>query len=165
MKKDALVLDACCGSKMFWFDNDNPLVVFNDIRTLDTELCDGRSLKIEPDTLQDFTNLKFLDNQFKLVVFDPPHLKIAGGKGWQYLKYGKLNKNWQEDIKQGFQECFRVLEHDGILIFKWNETQIKTSELLKLSPYNPMFGHVSGKRANTHWICFMKNIKMLKKET
>lgn len=24
------------------------------------------------------------------------------------------------------------------------------------TPVKPIFGHISGKRANTHWICFMK---------
>ena len=26
------ILDACCGSRMFWFDKDNPFVEFMDIR-------------------------------------------------------------------------------------------------------------------------------------
>ena len=44
----------------------------------------------------------------------------------------------------------------GFLIFKWNETDIKVSEVLKLTTEKPVFGHISGKRSNTHWICFMK---------
>ena len=36
------ILDACCGSKMFWFDTDRHDTVFMDNRELDTELCDGR---------------------------------------------------------------------------------------------------------------------------
>ena len=43
------------------------------------------------------------------------------------------------------------------MIFKWNETDIKVSEVLKLTPEKPIFGHISGKRSNTHWICFMKD--------
>ncbi|WP_315403017.1 hypothetical protein [Hoylesella saccharolytica] len=50
-----------------------------------------------------------------------------------------------------------VLKPGGFLIFKWNETDIKVTEILKLTPERPVFGHISGKRANTHWICFMKN--------
>ncbi|MCP3660317.1 MAG: SAM-dependent methyltransferase [Bacteroidetes bacterium] len=150
------VLDPCCGSKMFWFDNENPDVLFGDIRDESHILCDGRKLEIKPDQLLDFRNLPFDDSSFKLVVFDPPHFVRAGEKGWQKKKYGKLNKTWQDDLKLGFSECFRVLATSGILIFKWNETQIKTSEILKLTDEKPLFGHVSGKRANTHWICFMK---------
>lgn len=44
----------------------------------------------------------------------------------------------------------------GFLIFKWNETDIRVSEVLKLTTEKPVFGHISGKRSNTHWICFMK---------
>lgn len=39
---------------------------------------------------------------------------------------------------------------------KRNETQIKVSELLELTDQKPLFGHISGKRSNTHWITFMK---------
>jgi len=72
------------------------------------------------------------------------------------LKYGKLQASWRDDIRKGFEECFRVLANGGVLIFKWNETQIKVSEILALTDQKPVFGHISGKRANTHWITFMK---------
>ena len=62
-------------------------------------------------------------------------------------------------LTKGFTECFRVLKQGGFLIFKWNETDIKVSEILKLTPEKPIFGHISGKRSNTHWICFMKEEK------
>ena len=151
------ILDPCCGSKMFWFDNDNPNVLFGDIRNESHILCDGRKLEIKPDQLLDFRDLPFDDGSFKLVVFDPPHFVRAGENGWQQKKYGRLNKTWQDDLRLGFSECFRVLATSGILIFKWNETQIKTREILKLTSEKPLFGHVSGKRANTHWVCFMKS--------
>lgn len=32
------ILDACCGSRMFWFDRTNPDVVFMDRRKLETTL-------------------------------------------------------------------------------------------------------------------------------
>ena len=150
------VLDACCGSRMFWFDKHNPNVAFSDIRQEEHTLCDGRTLQVAPDFINDFTNLSFKNESFKLVVFDPPHLEKLGANSWMAKKYGILNKTWKDDLKAGFSECFRVLEDDGILIFKWNETQIKVSEILKLTDYKPLFGHISGKRANTHWICFMK---------
>ncbi len=49
-----------------------------------------------------------------------------------------------------------MLEPEGILIFKWNETQVPVSELLALTDEKPLFGHKSGKREKTHWITFMK---------
>jgi SAM-dependent methyltransferase len=151
-----LILDPCCGSRMFWFDKKNQAVLFGDIRDEEHVLCDGRSLNITPDVLMDFRKLEFAADSFRLVVFDPPHLRRAGADSWLKAKYGILSDDWRDDLRRGFAECFRVLKDEGILIFKWNETQIKVSEILALTDHKPLFGHVSGKRANTHWITFMK---------
>lgn len=37
-----------------------------------------------------------------------------------------------------------------------NSCRYKVGEVLKLTDQKPIFGHKSGKRSNTHWICFMK---------
>lgn len=150
------VLDPCSGSRMFWFDSECADAVFGDIRREEHVLCDGRVLKIEPDLLMDFREIPFPDGSFKLVVFDPPHLESIGDKAWMKLKYGRLSENWRDDLRAGFAECFRVLDADGVLIFKWNQTQIPTAEILEMTNVRPMFGNISGKRANTHWIVFMK---------
>lgn len=151
------VLDVCCGSRMFWFDKNDDRSLFNDIRSESHILCDGRSLDIKPDTTQDFSDMnQFKDDSFSLVVFDPPHLERIGDDAWMRKKYGRLDGDWREMIRKGFSECFRVLKNDGVLIFKWNETQIKVSEILKLTENKPLFGHRSGKASNTHWIAFIK---------
>ncbi|MEM8168110.1 class I SAM-dependent methyltransferase, partial [Morganella morganii] len=151
------ILDMCCGSRMFYFDKENPNVIFCDIRRERHILCDGRELDINPDVIADFRNLPFPDKSFEMVIFDPPHLVRAGENGWQRKKYGALDKeSWRDDLAKGFGEAMRVLKPNGILIFKWNETQIKTSEVLALTDYKPVFGHPSGKRSNTHWVTFMK---------
>ena len=46
-----------------------------------------------------------------------------------------------------------MLESYGILVFKWNEEQIKLSEILKNIEYKPLFGN---RRSKTHWLIFMK---------
>lgn len=153
---DKLALDACCGSKMMWFDKNNPNVVFADIRTENHTLCDGRSLEIKPDVQADFTKLPFADNSFYLVAFDPPHMKNLGKNSWMAKKYGVLNRTWQQDIKQGFDECMRVLKPNGVLVFKWNESQIKTSTIIQLLQVQPLFGHTSGRQSKTHWMTFLK---------
>ena len=151
MKK---ILDACCGSKMFWFDKENEETIFMDNRRIDTKLCDGRRLIIKPDIVADFKDMPFEDNTFYLVIFDPPHLKQAGKNSWLAKKYGTLDKQtWPQDIRQGFNECMRVLKPNGTLIFKWNEEQIKLKDILKVIEYKPLFGN---KRAKTHWLVFMK---------
>lgn len=147
------ILDACCGSKMFWFDKNNKNVLFMDNRKLDTTLCDGRNLKIDPDIIADFRHMPFDDKTFKLVIFDPPHLAKIGDSTWMAQKYGKLGDNWRQDLKQGFKECMRVLDDFGVLVFKWNETQIKLKEILSLIEFKPLFGN---KRDKTHWLVFMK---------
>jgi len=149
------ILDACCGSKMFWFDKENPNVIFADNRELETTLCDKRALIIKPDEIIGFRNMPYKDNTFKMVVFDPPHLIHAGEKSWLRQKYGVLPEDWPEYIRRGVDECMRVLEPFGTLVFKWNEEQIKTSEILKAINYKPLFGD---KRAKTHWFIFMKQV-------
>lgn len=133
------ILDACCGSKMFWFDKSHKNTIYMDNRQLEDVLCDGRKLEIKPDIIADFRNIPFSDNTFYLVVFDPPHLLKIGEKSWMAKKYGKLSENWREDIKQGFEECMRVLKLNGVLIFKWNEQQIKLREILDIIKYKPLF--------------------------
>jgi hypothetical protein len=66
---DKPILDACCGSRMFWFDKQNPNVVFQDIRDEDLKKSNGDILHIRPDKIQDFTRMDFADNTFSLVVF------------------------------------------------------------------------------------------------
>lgn len=147
------IIDVCCGSKMFWFDRNNENTVFMDIRELEEELCDGRKLVVKPDIIGDFRKIPFENEKFYLCVFDPPHLKNVGEKSWMAKKYGKLNDSWKEDIKIGFEECMRVLKPNGILIFKWNEQQIKLKDVLNKIKFKPLFGD---RRSKTIWCVFMK---------
>jgi len=150
---DKLILDACCGSRMFWFDKAEPHTTYIDNRELEDTLCDGRKLTINPDIVADFRNLPFPDNSFYLVVFDPPHLIRGGDNAWMVKKYGRLGENWREDIARGFSECWRVLKQNGVLIFKWNEDQVPQREVIQAIKRKPLFGD---RRAKTHWMTFMK---------
>lgn len=156
-KAQKTILDVCCGGRMFWFNKHHPSAVFMDCREFEDELCDGRHFAVKPDIIGDFRKIPFEDNTFNLVIFDPPHLIKVGENSWLAKKYGRLNRNtWKDDLRQGFNECFRVLKENGVLIFKWNETDIRTSEIIALSEIQPLFGHKSGKLSNTHWLCFIK---------
>lgn len=155
MKK---ILDACCGSRMMWFNKHNTQTIFMDIRNESHILCDGRQLVISPDIVGDFKSIPFADNTFYLVVFDPPHLIRAGETSWLRKKYGVLpGDEWKNEIKQGFTECMRVLKHNGTLIFKWNEQHIRLTEILKVIEHEPLFGTRSGHKGMTIWMCFMKS--------
>lgn len=157
MPADKLILDATAGSRMMWFNKNNPLTLFGDIREESHVLCDGRVLNVAPDVKYDFRQMEFPDNSFKLVLFDPPHLIKIGKNGWLFKKYGGLSKEtWQSDIKAGFDECMRVLDLHGTLIFKWNTRDIKLNELLKVLDKEPLFGHTTTKNGQTIWMTFLK---------
>lgn len=155
--KEKYVLDVCCGSRMFYFDKNSKDVLFCDNRHLSETLCDGRKLEIHPDMIADFRGLPFDGNSFNLVIFDPPHLNKIGSSSWLAKKYGSLpEQNWKEYLGQGFSECWRVLANHGTLVFKWNENQIKLSELEPLFPCTPLFGDRS-KGVHTFFLVFFKN--------
>lgn len=153
---DKLILDACCGSRMFWFDKNNPNAVYADIREESHVLCDGRTLEVKPDVQMDFTNMPFEDETFRMVVFDPPHIDNLGNSSFMAKKYGVLSYHWRDDIKHGLAECMRVLMPYGTLIFKWNEQRVKLNDVMPLLPLQPLFGHTSGKHGKTIWMAFMK---------
>lgn len=149
------ILDACCGSRMFWHEKDLPFVDYQDNRSLSTTLCDGRKLEIKPSLIGDVTDMFYIkDGTYDMVVFDPPHLKNGGDNAWIVLKYGRLPEEWKLFMKTAFEECFRVLKAGGTLVFKWNGEQIPFAEVVKLSPYKPIFGD---KRAKTRWTVFVKD--------
>ena len=156
------VLDACCGSRMFWFDRKDDRAVFADNRVETHTLPDvssaggSRELVIAPDVVSDFTSMPFADATFALVVFDPPHLVRNGKESWMGKKYGTLTGDWRGMLRAGFSECFRVLRTHGTLVFKWNETDIPVSEILKLTTEKPLFGNRCGKTAKSHWLVFLK---------
>lgn len=159
---EKLVLDACCGSKMMWFDRNHPNTLYMDKRK-ETIMAKDKSSKggqrvieVNPDMVADFTDLPFEDNTFHLVVFDPPHLNKLGRNSWLAKKYGQLLPSWETDIRGGFDECMRVLKPNGTLIFKWNENQIKVNRIIEVIGVQPLFGHPSGKHGQTIWMTFMK---------
>jgi hypothetical protein len=156
------ILDVCCGPRGMWFNKNDNRVVFHDKRNSEYKLKENsyhhyeRTLVVKPDIVGDFTMLSIESGTFNLVVFDPPHANF-GTSSVMANVYGTLkNQNWQDMIRRGFSECFRVLVCGGVLIFKWCEVDININEILKLTNEKPLFGHRSGKRMDTHWVCFMK---------
>lgn len=152
------ILDVCCGGRMMWFDKNHPSAVYMDKRILEkgnVPNCSG--FEVKPDIIGDFTNMPFYDNQFKLVVFDPPHADILMssliGK-----KYGTVKGvNVLDMLRDGFKECWRVLDNEGTLIFKWNEVKYSIKQLRETFPSDPAFGHTTAKSGKTIWITFFKH--------
>lgn len=157
-------LDACCGSRKFWFDPADPRALFIDRRegvwmVSDPSKPSGeRRVEVRPDQIADFRRMPFEDGSFSLVVFDPPHIKEnRTGKGSRTaVNYGTLGPDWREDLAAGFRECFRVLKPSGTLVFKWAETNIRIGDVLALAPQQPLFGNRMPKLSGTHWVVFLK---------
>ena len=153
----ASVLDACCGSRMFWFDKADPRALFVDKRRetlIDHTGPKPASIVVNPDVLANFKELPFPDCTFALVVFDPPHT-WCGPNGRTIKKYGSLPLDWRNEISAGFRECFRVLCPLGTLVFKWNEHRVKLTTVLSLTDQKPLFGQRVG-NTRTHWIVYQK---------
>ena len=155
------VLDACCGSRAFWFDKHDERAMYVDkrreIHVWNERITDRAApLVIDPDWQGSFTALPFPDSTFDHVVFDPPHIVGTSASGNVAKYYGVLRGEWREELRRGFAECFRVLRPGGTLIFKWNELSVPVREVLALTPEKPLYGHRSGKASKTHWIAFLK---------
>lgn len=151
------ILDPACGSKMFWFDKNEPHTTYTDIRKEILTMKDRkytRKIIIDPDKVANFTDLPFDEEEFNLIVFDPPHLNKVGANSWLAKKYGQLDRNsWSTDIEKGFKELWRVLANDGVLLFKWSDNQISFKDVFAHIPYKPILGD---KRGHTRWFVFIK---------
>jgi SAM-dependent methyltransferase len=157
MNNRKFILDACCGGRYFWYNKRHPNTLYVDNRKAKKGHDKYRpNHEVNPDIIMDFRNLKFPNNSFRLVVWDPPHLINLGDTSSMAKRYGKLKPSWREDLSRGFKECWRVLRPFGVLIFKFNERDIPIKEILSLFKEQPLFGHTSGSRAQTYWFCFMK---------
>lgn len=158
-----MILDACCGSKMFYFDKNNKNVLYVDNRKVENEIIwtskNGkkvRTINIMPDIVADFQNLPFDNESFYHVVFDPPHLVNVGDNAYMFKKYGRLPKNWRDFLKKGFNECWRVLKSNGTIVLKWNATQIPTEKIIEAIGRRPLYGNKCGRQNKTHWMIFFK---------
>lgn len=162
-----MILDVTCGDRTIWFQKNEPHTIYCDKRREELEGEFGtvlnkqgkkkcRHLVINPDVQCDFTDLPFPNGAFRLVVFNPPHIENLSENAWMRKAYGSLDGEWKQMIRKGFDECMRVLKPEGVLIFKWSDISISTREILNVIGQEPLFGHRSGKKMNTHWMCFMK---------
>lgn len=151
-----MILDMTCGARLMWHQKYHPDAVYCDIRQGTETLSDGREVHINPDQVADFRRLPFPDETFTLVNFDPPHLTKAGNTSWLAKKYGVLFTTWEEDLKAGFEEAFRVLKPEGVLTLKWCSEHIPLGRVLELSPHPPLYGTRQGRKGATTFTVFQK---------
>ncbi len=164
--ENKFILDACCSVKAMWVNKNHPNAVYIDIRKEPPGFLGyGRKEELNPTYVMDFRKMDFPDKSFKLVVFEPPHLSKLGKTSYFRNKFGALNpETWKEDLKKGFEECWRVLDDYGILEFKWSDSEIKFKDVLSLFDEQPLFQNTTNNKATsvTKWFCFMKIPKSLK---
>lgn len=153
---------------MWWWDKDHPLAVYMDIRRAErgaVGALSGRpewnpSWECQPDLVGDFRSMPFADNSYNLVVFDPPHVirEKQPPEGINGLKYGALvAETWRDDLRLGFEECWRVLRPGGTLVFKWAGDISKVREFF---PATPIVGTRAARgESKTYWIIFYKSIR------
>ena len=159
LPKDKFILDACCGGRMMWVNKQHPNAVYMDIRIAEPGHDGYSNHSVKPDIIGDFSKTDFKDKQFKLIVWDPPHIIASEARIHLTKQYGILKpETWQHDLKQGFKELWRILDDNGILIFKFNSINVPFDSVLRLFPVEPLFGQTSvqKKNAETKWFCFMK---------
>lgn len=160
---EKLILDACCGGRMMWYQKKHKNVLYVDNRRFAEKMSNGQHFSVDPDQVVDFRDMPFEDESYHLVVFDPPHFFTQKETGWLAKKYGVLDKEtWPDDIKRGFDECWRVLKTNGTLVLKWSiekgskSRSIPIGRLIEVIGRQPLFGTRPGSHNNTYWLIFMK---------
>lgn len=165
------ILDATCGGRSIWHASnkyrEDTLYIDNRKEDPGFHGQEGRTYSVQPDQVEDFRDLPFDDESFKLVIFDPPHIVKENGmesiSGHIEKKYGALHaETWQSDLKKGFEELFRVLEEGGTLVFKFADNHIDFQDILDLAPVDPLVGTMTKKSSSceNRWFVFQKPIEV-----
>lgn len=161
------ILDATAGGRSIWLPgqkyHDNALYIDKREREPGFTGQPNRKFSIDPDEVQDFRDLPYGDEEFNLVVFDPPHAMRENGmedlKGYVTKSYGALNaETWQSDLQTGFEELWRVLKPGGVLVFKFADNAADFRDVLELAPRDPLFGTTTKKNSEceNRWFVFYK---------
>lgn len=157
------ILDATTGGKHMWHPDSEELerAVYADRRHVEgLEHQPGWSC--DPSVICDTRRLPFQADTFQLVAYDPPHRVTDGGmerlSGVIEQKYGALSaETWQSDLRQSFDELWRVLAPGGTLTFKWADVHKSHDEVLDVLEQSPLYGVTTEKdRAVTKWWVFQQ---------
>lgn len=141
------ILDMSAGNRAVWFDKNYKDCTFVDIRG-----------SVNPTIVADTRNLPFVDAQFGLIVFDPPHVNF-GANAEMSKTYGHHTTEEIRDIIKGSaREAYRVSTENALMAFKWNDHDKKLDKVLGLMSewWEPLFGHSTSVRTKhscqTYWV-------------
>jgi tRNA G10 N-methylase Trm11 len=146
------ILDACCGRRKFWVNKNHSDVVYIDVRP-----------EVKPDFIMDCRKTAFEDKTFDLIVFDPPHISLSpDSKGIFGEKYGRFRaREIRILIYEAFIEFHRILQDDGLVIFKWNTHSQSLRTIFPLiTKFEILFGQLVAQRiehpSQTLWFTLKK---------
>lgn len=151
------ILDLTAGHRAIWWNKNNPLVKFLDIRP-----------EVEPDLVCDTKDLPAaVGDGYNLVVFDPPHFNTGHANSdsktdqrgvrfrWRYGHW--THAQIRSQIKESAKAVHKVTAENALMALKWNDRAIKLRTVLQLMDtyWEPLFGDVSkflNGRNSTHWV-------------
>lgn len=159
----AEILDATAGGRHMWHEEskDNDRTVYVDRRVVES-LNHQPGWSCQPDVQADIRDLPFADQSFCLIAYDPPHRVTDGGmeqiSGVVEQKYGALRSDtWRRDLRESFDELWRVLRPGGTLTFKWADVHKSHDKVIEQLGQYPLYGVTTEKkRALTKWWVFQK---------
>jgi len=151
-----MILDATAGKRGIWYDKKNDETVYMDIRK-----------EVEPDIVADVKHLPFKDQIFDLVIFDPPHANFSENAQMSE-RYGYFTtRQITAAIKKGAIEFNRVLNGNGMVLFKWNTHSQRLRRVIAFFEPNfkPLFGQKVAYKlkhaSSTYWVCLKRRNKPL----
>jgi len=146
------ILDLTAGNRAVWFDKQNPLCTFLDIRP-----------EMNPDVVADSRHLDAsIGAEYDLIVFDPPHM-TCGPKSVMAQRYGHfLTAEIRELVQLAGREAHRVSKPNALMAFKWNDHDTRLEVVLGLlaTHWAPLFGHKVSQRlkhsSQTCWVMLLR---------
>jgi len=157
------VLDATCGDRGVWVDEQDGRAVFADLRVREPGFHGqpGRSFAVQPEVQADVRSLPFAAGSFDAAIYDPPHVVRADGmkdlSGQVQKKYGALRaETWRRDLRRAFRELWRVVRDGGTVSFKFSDVSLDFENVTQLAPDPPLVGTTTTKTetVETRWFLF-----------
>jgi hypothetical protein len=151
------ILDMSAGNRAMWFDKNNPLATFLDLRpeVEPTIVCDTRAM---PETV---------GQGYNLVVFDPPHTNFSANGAMSKIYGHHTGAEIDDTIRRSAAEAHRVSTPDALMAFKWSDRDKKLTTVLAFMSdwWEPLFGQIVNQRprratsnqvSSTWWVMLRK---------